>query len=265
MKLWAMLDEMVDGTGKGKGRGEESGSGIRDTNSHKKHGAKSSPISSTGSMSSDSLFMSRLRDLLKRDEDLYGKGYGDYLRSHIKGIQEEMKDGKRETAQLSDAVTFDVLVKILGVWEKDEKARKMNAFEVSPPRRAGTQFFSDSDATPKSEIPTAALTLEFQGYSQYVEICAMTSPTDVVNQFISHCPAELASTKAAKKIIKQNLEYQMLDLKIGLLRAEIDRLAEKVQERADKHVMVDEVYRYYRETIEEGGEGEGKEEGEEFR
>jgi len=152
VKLWSMLDEINPVSAENQNVGG-------DPNAHKKHTRGISPQddssgSSSSSLSSNSLFMSRLKDFLGRDEDLYGKGYGDYLRAHIKTIRDDIKDGKvhlpnssssSSTYLLSDIVTYDVLVKILATWEKDEKTRKMNAFDVSPPRRAGASFFSEGE------------------------------------------------------------------------------------------------------------------------
>lgn len=154
---------------------------------------------------------------------------------------------------LQQLVTYDVLVKVLAQWEKDERHMKQNALETTPPRSVAKHaFFSKLDVDDDDD-DTQTVLLKFDDVVMESDIDARTNPADVVRQFMAKYTETAASPLDNQAVdeMKASLADQMAPAQSGLMSRAVSLMESRLQDSADKVETVEEILEYYLETLDD--------------
>ena len=292
--LWELFDEIneTDATKDGEDDpASKSAERRMRRTSHKKHNSDApaprlSIFTARGHDQQNELYKIKLKEAITKDEALYGAGYWTLLEDKLKKLQSELEGGKgsqssllsfayksrrkkkkerRDEAEeekflLQHSLHYGVLVEVMSRWEGDEMRQKSLAHETSPPRRSSLV---------KKALQRELIQIEYphrdsddpRDFFQQINVSAMTSPAEVVKQFVEAAttvdPAKVrnwSKGKSGSDGVKKSIENQMAERRHRLMTSEVRRTEEAVQGLADRLEALSEIIAYFEETI--GGDSD---------
>eukprot|EP00518_Triparma_eleuthera_P007263 CAMPEP_0182486022 /NCGR_PEP_ID=MMETSP1319-20130603/46300_1 /TAXON_ID=172717 /ORGANISM="Bolidomonas pacifica, Strain RCC208" /LENGTH=473 /DNA_ID=CAMNT_0024688073 /DNA_START=5 /DNA_END=1422 /DNA_ORIENTATION=+ len=178
-----------------------------------------------------------------------------YKNKKTKRVQEaEDLEEMEKKFNLKQALTYDVLLDVMTKWEEDEKMRKSLAHETSPPRRSSLV---------KTPLKRELIEIEYPHDDEYddeysppefrqdLNLSAMTDPKLVIRQFLDECSKKdsIKVGKWSKDEVRKSLEDQMAERRHIIMSTEVKRSGEAVQGLSDRLEALNEIGRYFEETI----------------